>query len=101
MENTDITCRITKARGHLWCVYTDGLYDCASVSSDCVDGCGYAVNHDVDQQARLRRCSAAEHPRATHLAHRVVKGDTAVAALSDLPSGNFFVTRCPGVDVGS
>src|SRR6266850_3187319 len=90
----DISCRITKSRGYLRCVHTDRLHNRASVSNDGVDGCGYAVNHDVDQEAGLRRRSAAEHPCSAHLAHRVVKGGTAVAALPDLPSENLFVKRC-------
>src|SRR5204863_2340046 len=54
IEADDISCWITKSRGHFGRVHTDRLHDPASTSDDRVDGFGYAVNHDVDQQGGFR-----------------------------------------------
>src|SRR5216684_4269458 len=51
----DVSRRIAKSRGDLRRVHPDRLHDLAAVSNDRLDGRGNAVNHDVDQQARLCR----------------------------------------------
>src|SRR5437660_11983879 len=69
------------------------------MSNDCFDGVGNAVNHDVDQEARLRRRWTSSHPSAAYFAHGIVKGDAPIAAGSDLPSENLSVKRRRLIDV--
>jgi hypothetical protein len=62
---------------------------------------GNTVNHDVYQDARLSGWPPAGYPGTAHFAYRIVKRDTAVATLSDLPAKSLLIKTDRSVDVDS
>jgi hypothetical protein len=70
------------------------------VCDDEVDGRGDAVDHDVDQQAELRRRRPTNDPRAAHLARRIVERGVTVAAPPDAPAEYRVVEGGRAIDVG-
>src|ERR1700682_1053127 len=90
----DVSRGIAESRGDLGRIGPDGLHELAAVGKDGVDGRGHAVDHEVDEQARLRRRRPADYPRAAHFAGRIVECDVTIAALPDPPAENL------GVEVG-
>src|SRR5437879_1286154 len=86
--------RVAEPRSDLGSIRADRLDDLAPIRGDRVNGRGYAVDHDVDQKAWLGCGRAPEYPGAAHLAGRIVKGGTAIAALPDVPAED------PPVEIG-
>jgi len=82
---------IAEARGDLGRVRADGLHDLAPVGYDRINGSGYAVHHDVKEEAGLRGRRAPQHPGAAYFVDRIVKGSAAIAAFSDVPAEYSFV----------
>lgn len=91
IEADDVAAGIAEAGCDLRGVYSDGLDDVAPVRHYSVDGCGYAVHHDVDHEAGLRGGWPSLHPGTAYLANCVIKSGSAVAALADLPAEDFVV----------
>ncbi len=60
VESNDVAGRVPEPRGDLGRVHADGLHDFASVGDYGVDGPCDAVDHDVEEEARLRRRRPAE-----------------------------------------
>ena len=87
----NVTRRIAESRGDLGRVHTDRLDDLAAIGDDGIGCRGNTVDHDVDQDARIMGWPPALYPGAAHFTHRIVKSDTAVATLSDLPAKNFLI----------
>jgi hypothetical protein len=52
---------------------------------------GYAIHHDVDQQAGLVRGRPSQYPCAADLAYTVVKSDAAVASFAYVPAKDLLV----------
>src|SRR6185503_13388493 len=82
-------------------VHADRLDDLAAIGDDSIGCRSNTVNHDVDQDAGLSGRPPAGYPGTAHFAHGIVKRDTAVAALSDLPAKNLLVKIDRNVDVDS
>ncbi len=82
--------RVAEPRGDLGCVRTDWLHDLASVGEDRVGGRGDILDHDVEEQTRLRGRCPPEYPCAAHFAGRVVEGAMTLAALPDPPTRSFL-----------
>src|ERR1700758_1572718 len=92
VEADYISARISKARGNLGRVRSDGLDDFAATGNDGVKRRGHTVHKDVEEQADGRPGRAPEeHPRAAHFADRIVKGGGAVTAPADVPTEEFAI----------
>src|SRR6266446_1331889 len=91
VEADYVSSRIAEACGDLGRVRADGLHDLAPVGYDRINGSGYAVHHDVKEEAGLRGRRAPQHPGAAYFVDRIVKGSAAIASLSDVPAEYSFV----------
>ena len=92
---------VAKSSSDLRRVSADRLHQLASVGDHCVDRRRHAVNHDVDEQARLQRWRAAGDPCAAHFTRRVIERRATIAALSELPAENIRVEMGCTLDVVS
>jgi hypothetical protein len=81
VEADHVAAGVAEAGGDFGGVDADGLDDLASMGYDRVNGCGYAVHHDVNEEAGVCGGWATEDPRAADFAERIVKGGAAIAAL--------------------
>src|SRR2546429_2442423 len=86
-----ISRRVTESGSNLGSVTSYRLHDLSAVCNDRVDRRRDAIDHDVDQQADLDHRFPAEHPSATHFAHRIIKRNCAVAACPGIPTEDLFV----------
>src|SRR5258706_14826119 len=77
--------RIAESRCDFRRVHADRLDDLTATGDDGIGCRGNTVNHDVDQDAMLSGRPSAAYLGAAYFAHCIVKVDTAVATLSDLP----------------
>src|SRR6266568_8024884 len=91
VEADYISAWISKARGNLRRVRSDGLDDFAATGNDGVKRRRHAVHIDIEEQADGCAGRAPEHPSAAHFADRVVKGGAAVTALADVPTEDFAI----------
>jgi hypothetical protein len=89
------------AGGNLGRVCTDRLDDLATVTDDRLDGSRHVVDHDVEQQARVRRRWSSDDPCATDLANAVVECDSPSGRSPDPPAEYRLLERGGTLDVDS
>jgi hypothetical protein len=68
VEADHVGAGVAEAGGDFGGVGADGLDDLASMGYDRVNGCGYAVHHDVNEEAGVCGGWATEDPRAADFA---------------------------------
>src|SRR5205823_4206768 len=81
-----VACRVAEPCGNLGRVRADGLHDFATARDHCVQGCGHAIDHDVEEIPGRGGGRAPEDPGAAYFAGRVVKGSGAISAFPDVPA---------------
>src|SRR2546430_17348141 len=99
IQTQNIPGRIGESGGDFRRVCAQRLHDRTAICRYLVNGRGYAINHDVDQQSHVSHRFAIQHPGAADLTDTVIKCQVTVAPRSDIPTENFFVEGSGSIDI--
>jgi len=86
VESNHVSRRVAEPGGDFRSVCADGLHNFTAIGNYRVQNRGRAVNHDVDEKARICRGLSSADPGAAYFANAVVKSGTSITTLANTPA---------------